>query len=106
MRAREAAAREFAARGLTRTRGRTGVLLYVAVAERYAEVIADTGLAQAADEAVWREIITELVAALTGGRAADGLVEAVARIGRVLAECAPRRADDADELPNKVIVIR
>jgi putative membrane protein len=104
-RAREAAAREFAARGLTGTQGRTGVLLYVAVAERYAEVIADEGIAAPEDETIWRETITELVAALEAGRAADGLEAAVGRVGRVLAARAPPRADDRDELPNKVIVI-
>jgi putative membrane protein len=104
-RGREAAAREFVARGLTRTRGRTGMLIYVAEAERYAEVIADTGIATQVDEGVWRETIEELVAALRESRGADGLAAAVARVGAILAEHAPRQADDADELPNRVILI-
>jgi putative membrane protein len=104
-RGREAAAREFVARGLTRTRGRTGVLIYVAEAERYAEVIADTGIATQVDEGVWRETIEELVAALRESRGADGLAAAVARVGAILAEHAPRQAEDADELPNRVILI-
>ena len=104
-RGREAAAREFVARGLTRTRGRTGVLIYVAQAERYAEVIADKGIADRVDQAVWRATIEELVTALRDGRHADGLVAAVGRVGAILAEHAPILADDADELPNKVILI-
>ncbi len=44
-RAHEAAMREFIARGLTRTRQRTGVLIYVAAAEHYAEILADIGIA-------------------------------------------------------------
>src|SRR5690349_21752438 len=43
-RAHEAALREFASHGLSRTKGRTGVLIYVAAAERYAEIIADIGI--------------------------------------------------------------
>ena len=104
-RAHEAAAREFAARGLTRTRARTGVLVYVAAAEHYAEVIADAGIAERVDPAVWRDTIEELVAALAAGRAADGLAVAVARIGAILAAHAPPPPDDTDELPNKVILI-
>ena len=104
-RGREAAAREFVARGLTRTRGRTGVLIYVAEAERYAEVIADTGIADRVDQGVWRTAIEELVTALRQGRGPDGLVAAVARVGNILAEHAPPTADDADELINKVILI-
>jgi putative membrane protein len=104
-RGREAAAREFVARGLTRTRGRTGVLIYVAEAERYAEVVADTGIADRVDQGVWRDAIEALLTALREGRGPDGLVAAVARVGAILAEHAPPRADDADELPNKVILI-
>jgi hypothetical protein len=43
-RAHAAARREFFAHGLTGTRGRTGVLVYVALAERYAEIVADKGV--------------------------------------------------------------
>ena len=104
-RAREAAAHEFAAHGLTRTRERTGVLIYVAAAEHYAEVVADAGIAERVDEHVWRDTITELIAAIRAGRPADGLAMAVRKVGGILAEHAPPRADDADELPNKVILV-
>jgi putative membrane protein len=104
-RAREAAAREFLARGLTRTRGRTGVLIFVALGERYAEVIADAGIADRVDPSVWRDTIAELIEALRESRTADGLIAAVARVGAILAEHAPSAGDDADELPNKVILI-
>jgi len=103
-RCREAAAREFAARGLARTRGRTGVLIYVAAAEHYAEVVADAGIAAHVDETVWRDIIAKLVAALRTGQPADGLATAVNRVGEVLAQHAPR-GDNRDELSNKVILV-
>ena len=86
-------------------RGRTGVLIYVAAAEHYAEVVADAGIAAHVAETVWREAITELVTAIRAGRAADGLVAAIGRVGAVLAQHAPARSDDHDELPNKVILI-
>lgn len=104
-RGREAAAREFAARGLARTRGRTGVLLFVSAAEHYAEVVADEGIAARVDEGAWRDIIVALVEAIQGGRAADGILAAVRRVGQILAEHVPPRGEDADELPNKVILI-
>jgi len=104
-RAHEAAAREFVARGLTRTRDRTGVLIYVAAAEHYAEILADAGIADRVEDSVWRETIAELIDAIKAGRAADGLVVAVQRVGRILAEYAPPRADDTDEIPIKVILL-
>jgi putative membrane protein len=104
-RAHEAALREFMARGLTRTRERTGVLIYVAAAEHYAEILADTGIADQVDEGVWRDTITDLIEAIKAGRAADGLVRAVERAGAILAAHAPPRHDDLDELPNKVVLL-
>lgn len=102
--ARAAAAREFRNRGLVRTRGRTGVLIYVAVQERYAEIVADAAIAEHVGEEVWRETITGLVQALRREAMAEGLVEAVGRIGPILAACAPGRADNPDELSNRVIL--
>jgi putative membrane protein len=35
----------------------------------------------------------------------EGLIAAIRRTGAILAEHAPPRLDDVDELPNKVIVL-
>jgi putative membrane protein len=104
-RAHEAALLEFQARGLTRTRDRTGILIYVAAAEHYAEIVPDIGIADRVDAAIWRETVADLIDAIRDGRTADGLITAVRRAGHVLAEKAPPYPDDLDELPNKVIVI-
>lgn len=104
-RAHDVALREFTARGLTRTRGRTGVLLYVALQERYAEVVADLAIEDKIDPAVWRGIIEPLLEAAREDRLRAGLVDAVEAIGVVLARHVPPAADDVDELPNKVVLL-
>ena len=104
-RAREAAMREFIGRGLTRTRRRTGILIYVAALEHHAEIIADIGIADRAGPQVWQKIIADLTAAIGEGRPGDGLVHAVERAGAILAEHVPPSFDDDDELPNKVIFL-
>lgn len=104
-RAREAAMREFIGRGLTRTRRRTGILIYVAALEHHAEIIADIGIADRAGPKVWQEIIASLTAAIREDRPGDGLVHAVERAGAILAEHVPPAFDDEDELPNKVIFL-
>lgn len=104
-RAHDVALREFAARGLTRTRGRTGVLLYVALQERYAEIVADTGIGDKVEQATWRGIIGPLLEAAKEDRLREGLLAAVADLGQVLAQHAPPVADDVDELPNKVVLL-
>jgi putative membrane protein len=104
-RAHEAAIREFLARGLTETRERTGVLIYVALAERYAEIRADSGIASKVDADIWRKLVAKLIEDIRQDHLATGLEATIEEVGRILAEHAPPRADDTDELPNKVIII-
>ncbi|MDP3255561.1 TPM domain-containing protein [Bosea sp. (in: a-proteobacteria)] len=104
-RAHDVALREFTARGLTRTRQRTGVLLYVAIQERYAEIIADSGIDGRVEQAVWDGIVEAVVLAGRDDRLREGIVTAVRAIGAVLANHAPRSPDDIDELPNNVVIL-
>ncbi len=103
--AHEAACREFILRGLTRTKARSGVLVYVALAERYAEILADSGIHAGEAGTDWREVVKPLTDALREGRLADGLIAAVDSIGDILARSLPA-SDREDELPNKLIILR
>jgi putative membrane protein len=103
--AHDAASHEFLRRGLTRTREKTGVLIYLALAEHHAEILADTGVADRVDAGMWADIVADLTAAIRDGRMTEGLIEAIRRTGAILAEHAPPRLDDVDELPNKVIIL-
>ncbi len=98
-----AAMTQFRARGLTRTAGRTGLLLYVDEPEHVAEVIADEGVFACVAPDEWAETIAALTAGIKAGRAADGMVAAIARAGAVLARHLPRAADDVNELPDGLI---
>ena len=102
--AQAAARREFFAHGLTGTRGRTGVLIYVALAERYAEIVADKGVRVRVEEAQWRAIVSDLLGAAGRHALGEGLVTTVERVGAVLATALPGRRSD-NERPNRVIVL-
>jgi putative membrane protein len=103
--AHEAASREFLRRGMTRTREKTGVLIYLALAEHHAEILADTGIADQVNPGIWAGIIADLTAAIRNDRMIEGLEQAIRRTGAILAQHAPPRLDDVDELPNKVILL-
>ncbi|WP_457106558.1 TPM domain-containing protein [Methylobacterium sp. P5_C11] len=103
-RAREAAQRAFWSRGLSLTRRRTGVLLYLSLAERHAEIVTDLGVLRAIPPATWDGILADLVLALGRGAVEPGLTAAVERVGACLAERLPAEPGDPDELPNRVIV--
>jgi putative membrane protein len=100
---REAAAAQFFARGLHRTRDATGVLLYVSVFERKVRVLGDRGINAKIPEGFWEGIVALVVEGVRGGRAADALCAAVDRVADLLAEKFPVTAADRDELVNLIV---
>jgi putative membrane protein len=103
--ARRCAREQFLTQELHTTRGRTGVLIFVALAERYCEIIADTAIAAKVPPEAWRGIIDRLLAEIGAGRAIDGLVGAIAAAGTILAQHFPPGANNPDELPDHLIVL-
>ena len=101
----QAAAEQFLSRGLTRTSRRTGVLIFVSLAERYARVIADEGVADKVPQAEWQAAVDALVARTREGLIADGFVAAVEACGAILAKHLPPAAGEANELPDRLFVI-
>ena len=104
-RAHRAAMDQFMIRGMTHTRQHTGVLIFASIAERYARIIADVGIAEKVPPQSWKPAVDCIVASAQEGRIADGLMESIEICATILAGRFPRRPDDIDELPDKVYVI-
>jgi putative membrane protein len=105
-RAHRSGVEQFLAQNLHTTKGRTGVLIFVSVAERFAEVIADEGIYKKVPPETWEEVVDGLTGAIREGRAADGFVDAIKQCGAVLAKHFPPGKADRDELPNHLIVLQ
>lgn len=103
--AHRAAMEQFVARGIGRTRDRTGILIFVSLAERYVRIVADEGIASRVAPAEWQEAVDALASHMGGGRIGEGFVEAIGRCGAILAEHFPRAPDDRDELPDRIYLI-
>lgn len=99
------ALRQFFLRGLDKTENRTGVLIFASTAERYAEIIADTGINQMVPTDAWDKPIKLLVGAIKAGHPADGFVAAIEECGAILSIHFPPGTLNRDELPNKLLVI-
>jgi putative membrane protein len=95
----------FRAAAEKRTKASTGVLLYLSLAEHRAEIIADESIHSKVAAEVWGEAMAALILAVKDDRPGDGLAEAVAHIGKVLAEHFPRSEGDTNELPDRLIVL-
>ena len=86
-----------------RTVGRTGVLLYLSLAERRAEIVADAAIHARVPAETWGEAMADLVAAVRAGRPGAGMAAAVDRIGDVLRAHLPHDTADRNELPDRLI---
>lgn len=101
----ERARRSFAEHGLTRTAGRTGVLIFVSLLERRVVVLADEGIDRVLDPTErWDDIVGLVVSAIREGRVAEGLEAAVRRCGEILAAHVPVAREDRNELRNTVVL--
>lgn len=104
-RAHRRAVEQFLAQNLHTTEGRTGVLLFVSVAERYAEVLADAGIHKKVPDAEWQAIVDTLTSAIGDNRAVDGFIAALEAIGAKLALHFPPGSAEPVRLPNHLIVL-
>ena len=89
----------------SRTRASTGVLLYLSLGERRAELVADAGINAKVTPETWGKAMAALIEAVRDRRPGDGMVAAIEQIGAVLTVHFPRSPDDANELPDRLIML-
>jgi putative membrane protein len=102
-RAHRAALEQFVLRRVAHTKNRTGVLIFVSLAERYARILADEGVAQKVHAADWQAAVDALVSHMREGRIAAGFTAAIERCAAVAAVHAPPDGA-ANELPDRLYV--
>ena len=100
-----AAVRLFKVGADRRTHGRTGVLLYLSMRERRAEIVADEAIAGKVGPEVWGKAMADMLAEIRHGCIAEGLAAGVRDVGEVLADHFPRAEDDVNELPDRLIEV-
>jgi putative membrane protein len=103
--AHDNALRQFLSRNVHRTRARTGILIFVSLAEHYATVLADEGIAAEVPQEAWNAIVADLVAAAKADHLADGYIKAVEASGALLAAYFPVEVGDRNELDDHLAEI-
>lgn len=96
---------QFLAQNLHTTRERTGVLLYVSVAERHVELLADAGIHVRVPAGTWDEVVNKLTSQVKAGQVGTGFVEAVNTVGAHLAEHFPAATANPNELADHLVEI-
>ncbi len=102
-RVRQRAAATFLENEVFKTRGRTGVLIFLSLLERRVVVLADAGINARVGQHEWDAIVAGIAAGIRDGRPGRALAEAIGRCGELLErDHLARAADDADELPDRL----
>ena len=100
-----AAQAEFLRLGMPQTRERNAVLLFVAPASQAFAIIGDEGVHRKCGNAFWSELAATMQASFRREDYTGALLEGIERAGTLLAGHFPRRPDDKNELPDRVVVI-
>lgn len=99
------AVKQFLARNIHRTAARTGILIFVSLAERRAELLADSGINERVPPGTWDALLSELTVKAGRGQLAGGIIGAVAEAGRLLALHFPPEPDNRNELSDHLVEI-
>jgi uncharacterized membrane protein len=98
-----AARSEFERQGMTKTRQRNAVLLFIAPVSQGFAIIGDEGVHAKCGDAFWSEVAAAMQKDFRDGNHTAALLEGIERSATLLAAHFPREAGDANELPDRVI---
>ena len=87
------------------TEHNSGVLIYLLLADKRVEIVADRGIHDKVGRTAWEAICGEMQRAFAAGCFEQGVVLGVAAISDLLTTHFPRDEGDANELPNEPVVL-
>jgi uncharacterized membrane protein len=103
--ARERALDIFSQLRIWDTAHNNGVLIYLLLADRQVEIVADRGIDAKVGAAGWERICTAMQADFKAGNFAGGVVKGIAAVSRQLAVHFPKHGAGPNELSDKPVVI-
>jgi uncharacterized membrane protein len=87
------------------TEHNSGVLIYVLLADRHVEIVADRGIHARVEDGTWETICARMQQAFAAGQFEAGAVAGIDAISEVLAAHFPRVAGKANELPDEPVML-
>jgi len=95
---------EFYESGIKKTRGSTGVLIFVSLMEQRAVVLADKAINDKVPQDTWREVCDLLIQGMKKKNVGLALGAAILKCGEILTPAFPIQPDDTNELKNQLII--
>jgi uncharacterized membrane protein len=103
--ARERAIDVFAELRLWDTVHRNGILIYLLLADRDVEIVADRGISEKVTQADWEKICRTMEAEFRAGNYEGGVLKGIAAATQLLAKHFPAAGTRLNELPDKPVVL-
>lgn len=103
--ARERAIEVFSSLRVWDTEENSGVLIYLLLADRDVEIVADRGLNGHVAPAEWEEICRRMEQAFRSGEFEAGILGAITSVGELLGERLPATGAGRNELPDRPTVL-
>jgi uncharacterized membrane protein len=103
--ARERAIEVFSQLRVWDTERNNGVLIYLLLADRDVEIVADRGIHQAVGQPGWETICREMERSFRQGCFEQGVVEGIRAVTSHLVRYYPARGGNENELPDKPVVL-
>jgi uncharacterized membrane protein len=102
---RQRALQLFGQFGVWDTAHNNGVLVYVLMADRDVEIVADRGIAQHVSQAEWQAVCRQMEAHFRAGRFREASVLGILGVGALLGKHFPGRRGSDHELPNQPVLL-
>jgi uncharacterized membrane protein len=103
--ARERAVEVFSQLRVWDTEANNGVLIYLLLADRDVEIIADRGVHAKVGAEGWEAICKSMEAEFRQGRFESGLLQGIQSVSQHLLAHFPRRGSDSNELPDRPVLL-
>jgi len=96
---------EFLTLGLHNTSNRGAIMIFVSVAERYVEILADQGVSEKVSNDEWNALISNFIQHIRQGDFTTGYVQTINHCGDILALHFPPGSGKDNELTNQLIEV-
>ena len=101
---KELAEKEFFKLGVANTRDKTGILIFLLLEDRKFYILADSGINAKVTQETWDDIKDEIQKKFVRGEFCRGLIFGVEEVGKILSSHFLIKADDTNELSNRITV--
>ena len=91
--------------GVWDTADKCGVLIYVNLAERKVDIVADRGIDRCNDAATWQAVCSTMTAGFAKGDFHDSTLAAIERVNALLRKHFPSDGSPLNELPDRPVML-